>query len=154
MAIPARVKAIYLPAARGALRELAATGRRPTRHEIAQGARLAREEAPPEGRAQSGPVATDDVRDFEHEALGRSADPVDEVGERIGEGGADLLRQVGVDLRRTGAPVPEDLLNDPQVHAGFQQMGRKRMAQRILTLLMNRPQPRFTIATIRSTANR
>jgi hypothetical protein len=59
-----------------------------------------------------------------------------------------------VDLRRPGAAVPEDVLNDPQVHPGFQQMGRKRMPERILTLLMNLPQPRFTIATIRSTASR
>ena len=51
--------------------------------------------------------------------------------QRIGEGGADLLGQMRVDLRRPGAAVPEDLLNDPQGHPGFQQMGRERMAQRV-----------------------
>ena len=35
---------------------------------------------------------------------------------------ARFLRQVGVDLSRTRAAVPETLLNDAEVHAHFQQM--------------------------------
>ena len=74
-------------------------------------------------------MAADDVRHLQNGALaGRSAETVDEVRERIGERGAHLLGQVRVDLRRPGAAVPEDLLNDPQIHPGFQEMRRERMA--------------------------
>jgi hypothetical protein len=74
-------------------------------------------------------MAADDLRHGEHDALVvRSAEAVDEVRQRIGERGPNLMGQVGVNLRRAGAAVPEDFLNDPQVHAGFQQMGRKRMS--------------------------
>ena len=50
--------------------------------------------------------------------------------------------------------MAEQALDRVEVDAGFEQVRGTRVAQRILTLLMNRPQPRFTIATIRSTANR
>ena len=112
---------IHLSAARGALRQLPATRRRPTRHEITQRARLAREQPTPEERAHGDPEATDDIRHLQHNALvARSAEAVDEVRERIGEGGAHLLCQMRVDLRRPSTAVTEDLLNDPQVHPGFQ----------------------------------
>ena len=111
---------IHLPAARGALRQLAPAGRRPTRHEITQRARLAREQTTPEEGAHGGPGATDDVRHLPHGALARSAEPIDEVRQRIQERGPDLLRQMRVDLRRAGAPMAERLLNDPEMDVRFQ----------------------------------
>lgn len=132
MAIPARVIAIDLAAARRALRELAATGRRPTRHEIAQRARLAREQTTPELGAPGGPMAADDIRHLQHGVLVvRSAEAVDEMRQWIGEGRPDLLSQVRVDLSCPGTAVAQDLLNDPKVHAHFQQMRRERVAQRV-----------------------
>jgi hypothetical protein len=74
-------------------------------------------------------VAADDVRHFEHDALARSTETVDQVRQRIGERVTDLLGEVGVDLRGTDAPVTECVLNNPQIDAGFQQMRRVRMAQ-------------------------
>jgi hypothetical protein len=59
-----------------------------------------------EARAQRGPVAADDLRHFEHDASSRLADAVDEMGEWISEGGADLLRQVRVDLGGAGTAMP------------------------------------------------
>jgi len=49
--------------------------------------------------------------------------------------------------------VAEQPLNGVQVDPGFKKMGREGVAERILTLPMNRPQRSFTTATIRSTAN-
>ena len=49
--------------------------------------------------------------------------------------------------------VAHESLNRVQIHAGFEQMRGEAMAQRILTLLMNRPPRSFTTVTIRSTAN-
>jgi hypothetical protein len=60
---------------------------------------------------------------------------------------------VEIDGRVREVGVAEQQLNRAQVGAGFMGVGRVRMAQRILTLLMNRPPPSFTTATIRSTAN-
>jgi hypothetical protein len=110
---------IHLSLAGGALRELAAAGRRPARDEIAQSARLTREQTTAQCRAQSGRVAADDVRHFEHGASSRSAEAVDEVRERISEGGANLLRQVRVDLGGAGTAMPERLLDDAQIHTRF-----------------------------------
>jgi hypothetical protein len=92
VAVSAGVIPIHLSVAGGALRELAAAGRRPTGNEIAQGARLAGEQTTPQSGAPSTPVAADDVRHFEHDASSRSAEAVDEVRERIGESSSDLLR--------------------------------------------------------------
>ena len=49
--------------------------------------------------------------------------------------------------------MAEQQLNRPDVGASFQEMYGEGVAQRILTLPMNRPQPRFTTVTILSTAN-
>jgi hypothetical protein len=49
--------------------------------------------------------------------------------------------------------MPHQPLNRVQIHARFEQMGREAMAERILTLPMNRRPPSFTTDTIRSTAN-
>ena len=69
MPVAARVIPIHLPATRGALRELPAARRRPTRREVAQCARLAREQTRPEIRAHGGPMAADDLRHLEHDSL-------------------------------------------------------------------------------------
>jgi hypothetical protein len=49
--------------------------------------------------------------------------------------------------------VAEQQLDGAQVGAGLKEMRRVRVAQRILTLPMNRPPRSFTTTTIRSTAN-
>jgi hypothetical protein len=49
--------------------------------------------------------------------------------------------------------MPKQLLDRPEVDPTFQQMRREAVAQRILTLPMNRPPPSFTTVTIHSTAN-
>ena len=49
--------------------------------------------------------------------------------------------------------MPEQLLHRPDVVPIFEQMRRKGMAERILTLPMNRSPPSFTTVTIRFTAN-
>jgi hypothetical protein len=54
-----------------------------------------------------------------------------EVGERVGQRGPHGRGQVRVDLRRADAPVAENLLNDPQTHARFMEVGPVRMAQRV-----------------------
>ena len=120
MPVAAGVIPIHLPAARRALRELAATGRRPTRHEVAQRARLTREQPTPEARAQGGPMAADDVRHLQHDALCTRSEVVHQLVERIGQRGANLAREMRVDLRRPRTPMAERVLDDPQVDAGLQ----------------------------------
>jgi hypothetical protein len=61
---------------------------------------------------------------------------------------------VRVDHRRADVPMPKQLLNRPDVVSGLEQMGRERVPQRILTLLMNCSPPSFTTVTTRSTANK
>jgi hypothetical protein len=111
---------IDLSPARRALRELPAACRGATRDQIVQGARLTPEQTAADDCAQGGPVAADDVRQFEHDTSARSAEAANEVRERIGEGGSDLLRQVGVDLRGAGTAMPQRLLDDAQIHTGFE----------------------------------
>ena len=62
-------------------------------------------------------------------------------------------REMEIDRRVRQIGVAQQELDRPQVGARFQQMGRVRVPQRILTLLMNRLQPSFTIDIIRFTAN-
>jgi hypothetical protein len=50
--------------------------------------------------------------------------------------------------------MPEQFLHGANVLTAFEQVRCERMAQRILTLLMNRPPRSFTTGTIPSTANR
>ena len=64
------------------------------------------------------------------------------------------LSQVEVPHRRADVPVAQQALDGVDVDTRFKQMRGEGVPQRILTLLMNLPQPRFTTATIRSTANR
>ena len=64
-----------------------------------------------------------------------------------------LAREVQIDRRVREIGVTEQQLNGAQVGAGFEQMGRVRVPQRILTLLMNLLPPSFTTVTIPSTAN-
>ena len=58
-----------------------------------------------------------------------------------------------MDHRRADVRVPEQFLDRPDVGAAFEQMRRERVPERILTLLMNHPQPSFTTVTIPFTAN-
>ena len=60
---------------------------------------------------------------------------------------------MGVDHGRLDVRVPQVLLDLPDIHAVEQQMRREAVAQRILTLPMNLPQPSFTTVTIRFMAN-
>ena len=66
---------------------------------------------------------------------------------------AALVQDVRVNHRRADVAVAEQLLDGPDVVAGFEQVGCEGMAQRILTLPMNRPQPSFSTVTIRFTAS-
>jgi hypothetical protein len=58
-----------------------------------------------------------------------------------------------IDDRVPHLGMAEQQLDRSDVIAGFEQMSREGMAQRILTLPMNRPPPSFTTGIIRSTAN-
>ena len=58
-----------------------------------------------------------------------------------------------VNHRRRDAGVAEQFLDGPDVIPVLEQVGRKRVSQRIHTLPMNRAPRLFTIVTIRSTAN-
>jgi hypothetical protein len=49
--------------------------------------------------------------------------------------------------------MAEELLDRADVRPAFEQVCGERVPQRILTLLMNRPPPSFTIDIIRFTAN-
>ena len=55
------------------------------------------------------------------------SEAVHQVVERIGQRGLHVPGQVCVNLGRAQAAVAEDLLNDPQIDPGFQQVGRVRM---------------------------
>ena len=63
------------------------------------------------------------------------------------------IQHVGVHHGRADILVTEQLLNGAYVVAVLQEMRGKTVPQRIRTLPMNLPQPRFTTVTIRSTAN-
>ncbi len=113
MPIAAGVIAEHLGIAVITLREVAAEVRSPARREIPEDARLAGEQPVLDVGAVRRAVEADDRRHRRHAGLaGRSGETVDEVRERIGECGADLQGQVGVDLRGARGAVPEDLLND------------------------------------------
>ena len=81
----------------------------------------------------------------------------DLCGDRIerGTGRGDQAR-ADVHVARGGADggVSKQDLDDAQVGAGFQAVGRKGVAQGIPVLPMNRPSGRSTIATIRFLAKR
>ena len=80
---------------------------------------------------------------------------VDAIEQVEGRARPDLGVPCQLQVPRRGAEMamPHQTLNRVQIHASFEQMGREAMAQRILTLLMNRPPRSFTTVTIRSTAN-
>ena len=62
-------------------------------------------------------------------------------------------RDVEIPSGRIEGAMAQPQLNRAQVLARFQRMGGIAVAQRILTLPMNRPQPSFTTVTTPSTAN-
>ena len=136
-----------------ALRAMASEVRRAARVEIPHRPRLTGQQVIADLRAIGRTVEAENVRHLQHADLWGRSETVHQLVERIGESGLDLPRQMRVDLRGAGAAMTEGLLNDSQVHAGFQQVGRVRMPQRILTLPMNRPPRSFSIVTIHSTAN-
>jgi len=92
--------------------------------------------------AQACRLEADDLRHLQHAGLQESSDALHELVERIGQGGLDLPRQMGVELRRAGAAVPEVLLEDAGVHPHFQQMRRVGMAQRVDMGPLGDPGPR------------
>ena len=89
-----------------------------------------------------------------HTSLGPG--PVESPEQIQGRARPDLgvPRQLQVPRGGREMAVPHQTLNRVQIHAGFEQMGREAMAQHILTLPTNRPQPPSTTVTIRSTENR
>lgn len=64
-------------------------------------------------------------------ASGRRSEVVHERVERVGECGSHLPRQMRVDLGGAGAAVTEGLLDNPKVDAGFQQVCRIGVTQRV-----------------------
>ena len=84
--------------------------------------------------------------------LPRWSKPLEQIERGVGPH-FRMARQLNVATRRVEVLVPEQALNRGEVDAGFEQVRRERMAQRILTLLMNRLPPSFTTVTTPSTAN-
>ncbi|MBF8301126.1 MAG: hypothetical protein HW394_1496, partial [Acidobacteria bacterium] len=80
--------------------------------------------------------------------------PVESTEEIQGRARPDLRvpRQLQVPRRGREMAVAHESLNRVEVHAGFEQMRREAVPQRILTLPMNRLRL-FTTVTIPSTAN-
>jgi hypothetical protein len=64
-----------------------------------------------------------------------------------------VTRQLKVPRGRADVSVAEEALNRVDVDTGLEQVRRKGVAQRILTLPMNRLLRSFTTVTIPSTAN-
>ena len=62
---------------------------------------------------------------------GEGSEALHELVERIGQGGPHLARQMGIELCSARAAVPQVFLDDPQVDAGFQQVGGVGMAQSV-----------------------
>ena len=76
-----------------------------------------------------------------------------ELVEWAPDASAPLVEDMRIDHGRAHVAVPEQFLDGSDVVPGFEQMGRKAVSQRILTLPMN-PLPRsFTTVTIPSTVN-
>ena len=61
-----------------------------------------------------------------------------QIVERAGNALAALLHNMGVDHRRGHIGVAEQMLDRANIRPALQQMGRKRMAERISTLLIIR----------------
>ena len=64
-----------------------------------------------------------------------------------------VLGQVEIPGRGRDVAMAEQPLNGVHIDTGFQEVRGKGVAERILTLPMNRRPPSFTTDTIRSTAN-
>jgi len=73
--------------------------------------------------------------------------------QRVGDGVQVPPGQMQIDERVFQLAVTEEQLAGAQIRARFEQMGRETMAQRILTLPMNRLPRSFTTVTIPSTRN-
>ena len=59
---------------------------------------------------------------------GDRSEAVHQRVQRVGEPGANLARQMGVDLGRPGTAVAQGVLDDPQIDASFQEVGRVRVS--------------------------
>ena len=85
-------------------------------------------------------------------ALWRRREPLEQIKRRAGAH-LRVPGQLKVTGRRADVSVAEQPLNGVNVDAGFEQVRRKGVTQRILALLMNRPQRSSTTVTIPFTAN-
>ncbi len=110
--------------------DVPAEGGGATGGDVAQGAALRGQQRGPVEPLVDLAHRANDVRELEHGRPGRSEalhQPVD----RIDGGLADLRREVGIDLRGPGARVAEVGLDEAEIHAGFEQMGRVGVPQRV-----------------------
>ncbi len=90
--------------------------------------------------------------DDAHGLSSRHVESIQEIRRRP-RPGLRVAGQLKVPSRGTEMAVPQQPLNRVDVDAGFEQMRRETVPQRILTLPMNRPPRSFTTVTIPSTAN-
>ncbi len=73
--------------------------------------------------------------------------------ERTADATSTTLQHMGIQHRCADIFVSKQFLDRADVVPVLEQVRRKTVAQRILTLPMNRPSRSFTTVTIRSTAN-
>ena len=118
--IAAGVKRVHLPPAVIALMDVASQSRRPAGFEIAQGPAVAGQDAIGEARQIRRPVETDDLRHLEHDDLSDRSEVVHQLVQRVGQRRSNFAREMCVDLRRPRTAMAERVLDDPQVHPGFQ----------------------------------
>ena len=123
VAVATRVVAVLARAAVIARPNVAAQGRSAAGHDVTQG-------APLRGQQRQGmkPLIdlarrADDARALEHRRSG-DAEPLHQAIDRIDRGLADLWGEMGVDLRGPSAPMAEGGLDEAEIHAVFEQVGR------------------------------
>lgn len=102
------------------LRELTAEVCSPTHREIPQDSRLTGEQTVPDMGAIPRAVLADDLRHLQHDDLCDRSEVVHQLVQRIGQRGANLAREMRVDLDRPRAAMAQGVLDDPQIDAGFQ----------------------------------
>jgi hypothetical protein len=118
--IPAGVKRVHLRAAVIALMHVASQGGRPTGFEVAQSPVVTGQDAIGEARQIRRPVETDDFRHLEHDALWDRLEVLHQLVQRVGQRRSNFAREMRVDLRRPRTAMAERVLDDPEIHAGFQ----------------------------------
>ena len=65
-------------------------------------------------------VETDDVRHLEHDVLWDRSEVVHQLVQGGSQGRSNFAREMRVDLRRPRTAMAERVLDDPEIHAGFQ----------------------------------